>query len=243
MLGARLQRVQPANSAYCLQIAVRLCSIGPAHEPLYLCRLLFELRRDNLHCLLLLGDDRFLSGHGRFQFLYCFLQLRTGTAHYDRLVPNSVARETNSNKSNAGLRTNDLARRSRFLLRKPTENPMSRPDQFSLNALASLGLTPREAEVLFWISQGKSNHDIGVILGAKTGTICKHVEHIFGKLNVENRTSAAIIAVETSRPTASISDTKPHQAWAAITGLVTMQVCSLWSGGCEFCDEIARLIA
>ncbi len=47
-------------------------------------------------------------------------------------------------------------------------------------------MTPREAEVLFWISQGKSNHDIGVILGAKTGTICKHVEHIFAKLNVEN---------------------------------------------------------
>jgi DNA-binding CsgD family transcriptional regulator len=45
------------------------------------------------------------------------------------------------------------------------------PDQRSMMALASLSLTPREAEVLFWISQGKSNHDIGVILGAKTGTI------------------------------------------------------------------------
>jgi DNA-binding CsgD family transcriptional regulator len=55
---------------------------------------------------------------------------------------------------------------------------MSQPDQHSLEALASLALTPREAEVLFWISEGKSNHDIGVILGAKTGTICKHVEHI-----------------------------------------------------------------
>jgi DNA-binding CsgD family transcriptional regulator len=66
---------------------------------------------------------------------------------------------------------------------------MSQPDQCSLEALTSLALTPREAEVLFWISQGKSNHDIGVILGAKTGTICKHVEHILGKLNVENRTA------------------------------------------------------
>src|ERR1700745_4429490 len=72
-------------------------------------------------------------------------------------------------------------------------------DQHSMKALASLKLTPREAEVLFWISQGKSNHDIGVILGAKTGTICKHVEHIFGKLNVENRTTAAVVALEKCR--------------------------------------------
>jgi DNA-binding CsgD family transcriptional regulator len=120
---------------------------------------------------------------------------------------------------------------------------MSWPDEFRLEALASLGLTRREAEVLFWISQGKSNHDIGVILGAKTGTICKHVEHIFGKLNVENRTAAAIIAVETSRSTASRSDTKLRQAWATMTGFVAMQLCGLWSDGCEFRDEIARLIA
>ena len=51
------------------------------------------------------------------------------------------------------------------------------------SAIANPELTPREAEVLFWNSQGKSNHDIGVILGAKTGTICKHVGHILSKLN------------------------------------------------------------
>jgi DNA-binding CsgD family transcriptional regulator len=60
--------------------------------------------------------------------------------------------------------------------------------------LCSLGLTPRQAEVLYWISKGKSNHDIGVILGASRRTICKHVEHIFAKLDVENRTAAAAIA-------------------------------------------------
>src|SRR5881628_1370758 len=84
---------------------------------------------------------------------------------------------------------------------------MSQPDQRSLQALTSLALTPREAEVLFWISEGKSNQDIGVILGAKTGTICKHVEHIFGKLNVENRTAAAVMALETYRSVALASDT------------------------------------
>jgi DNA-binding CsgD family transcriptional regulator len=60
--------------------------------------------------------------------------------------------------------------------------------------LDRLGLTTREAEVLFWISEGKGNRDIGVILGASTRTICKHVEHIFAKLSVENRTAAAAIA-------------------------------------------------
>jgi len=61
--------------------------------------------------------------------------------------------------------------------------------------LGSLGLTPRETEVLNWIAQGKSNYEIGVILSACTGTICKHVEHILAKLNVENRTAAAVVAL------------------------------------------------
>jgi DNA-binding CsgD family transcriptional regulator len=120
---------------------------------------------------------------------------------------------------------------------------MSQPDQWSLEALGSLSLTPREAEVLFWISQGKSNHDIGVILGAKTGTICKHVEHIFSKLNVENRTAAAIVALETCRSLAPIPASKAVQAWAAITGLVTTQFWALWSDSLELFGETARLIS
>ena len=63
------------------------------------------------------------------------------------------------------------------------------------SALGSLGLTARETEVLTWIAQGKTNYEIGVILGASTGTICKHVEHILCKLDVKNRTAAAVIAL------------------------------------------------
>ena len=62
------------------------------------------------------------------------------------------------------------------------------------NPLGSLGLTARETEVLICIAQGKTNYEIGVILSACTGTICKHVEHILCKLDVKNRTSAAAIA-------------------------------------------------
>ena len=58
-----------------------------------------------------------------------------------------------------------------------------------------LGLTAREAEVLLWISRGKSNRDIGDILGMRPGTVTKHLEQIYIKLGVENRSSAATIAV------------------------------------------------
>ena len=62
------------------------------------------------------------------------------------------------------------------------------------NPLGSLGLTARETQVLICLAQGKTNYEIGVILSACTGTICKHVEHILCKLDVKNRTSAAAIA-------------------------------------------------
>src|ERR1043166_7330055 len=90
-------------------------------------------------------------------------------------------------------------------------------------ALGSPELTPREAEVLFWISRGKSNHEIGVILGAKTGTICKHVEHIFSKLNVENRTSAAVMALETFRSVTEKSENRFGKPWAAVAGVIATQ--------------------
>jgi DNA-binding CsgD family transcriptional regulator len=117
-------------------------------------------------------------------------------------------------------------------------------DQRTVKAFASLKLTPREAEVLFWISQGKSNHDIGVILGAKTGTICKHVEHIFGKLNVENRTAAAVAALETCRSVAPASSySKLGRSWAAIIGFITTHLCALWSETCDLYDEIGDFVA
>lgn len=114
-------------------------------------------------------------------------------------------------------------------------------DQSGIEAFASLKLTPREAEVLLWISQGKSNHDIGVILGASTGTICKHVEHILSKLNVENRTSAAVVALEASRPFAETTENKSSRAWAAVAGIIASLFAELWSGGLEICDALSLI--
>jgi len=62
--------------------------------------------------------------------------------------------------------------------------------------LVPMGLTEREAEVLFWLSQGKTNPELCVLLGVQLTTIKKHLESIFLKLGVENRTSAAAMALE-----------------------------------------------
>jgi DNA-binding NarL/FixJ family response regulator len=62
--------------------------------------------------------------------------------------------------------------------------------------LESLGLTPREAEVLFWVARGKTNDEIATVLGIGLTTVKKHLESTFMKLGVENRTTAAAMALE-----------------------------------------------
>lgn len=70
-------------------------------------------------------------------------------------------------------------------------------DTLHCNALAvRFGLTAREAEVLLWVSRGKANRDIGDILGMAPRTVNKHLEHLFRKLNVETRATAAALAVK-----------------------------------------------
>lgn len=63
-------------------------------------------------------------------------------------------------------------------------------------ALQKLGLTPREAEILSWVVQGKTNPEIGIILGIQLTTVKKHLESTFAKLGVENRTAAVTLALE-----------------------------------------------
>jgi DNA-binding CsgD family transcriptional regulator len=66
--------------------------------------------------------------------------------------------------------------------------------------LAALGLTRREAEVLNWVADGKTNDEIGVILGAGRRTVEKHLERVLRKLGVETRTAAARVALTTAAP-------------------------------------------
>ncbi len=66
-------------------------------------------------------------------------------------------------------------------------------------AIEQLALSAREAEVLSWVAQGKTNAEISRILGISARTVQKHLEHIFDKLGVENRTAAAAKALERAR--------------------------------------------
>lgn len=84
----------------------------------------------------------------------------------------------------------------RLLLRETVQRLDPQP-------LEMLGLTKREAQVLFWASQGKSNGEIAIILDSKMRTIAKHLERIFAKLMVENRTAAARAAFTAVNPLSS----------------------------------------
>ncbi|PQP00875.1 DNA-binding response regulator [Massilia phosphatilytica] len=65
--------------------------------------------------------------------------------------------------------------------------------------MALFRLTQRESEVLHWVIQGKTNRDIGDILGMSPRTVNKHLEHVFEKLGVETRTAAATLATNRLR--------------------------------------------
>ena len=70
---------------------------------------------------------------------------------------------------------------------------------FEADSLRSMGLTERETEVLAWVAEGKSNRDVGLILGIRSVTVKKHLEHIFQKLGVETRTAAVVFALRKTR--------------------------------------------
>ncbi|MBV8640812.1 MAG: hypothetical protein JO070_05435 [Verrucomicrobia bacterium] len=67
-------------------------------------------------------------------------------------------------------------------------------------ALLALGLTAREAEVLYWISEGKTNPEIAIILDSSINTVKKHANNLFAKIGVETRTAAARAALNVLNP-------------------------------------------
>jgi DNA-binding NarL/FixJ family response regulator len=65
--------------------------------------------------------------------------------------------------------------------------------------MLAFGLTLRESEVLYWVAKGKTNRDIGDILGSSPATVKKHLERVYEKLGVETRTAAASVAMQRVR--------------------------------------------
>jgi DNA-binding CsgD family transcriptional regulator len=74
--------------------------------------------------------------------------------------------------------------------------PRTDPAEVSAVLQLDLALTRREAEVLSWVAQGKTNGEVAIILGLAAGTVKFYVERILGKLGCETRTAAARIALE-----------------------------------------------
>jgi len=96
----------------------------------------------------------------------------------------------------------DLVRAIESRLRR-SEQQMKRefkPDFSSAAPLLQFGLTPRAAEALLWLSQGKTNSDIAAILGITESTVKKHVQEMFEKLGVETRGAATVRALEALNP-------------------------------------------
>ncbi len=83
------------------------------------------------------------------------------------------------------------AANNEYLLRVINED---QPDEQSYLREA-FPITQREAEVLLWVAKGKTNREIAQILELSPRTINKHLEQLFKKIGVENRTSAATIAI------------------------------------------------
>ena len=74
--------------------------------------------------------------------------------------------------------------------RHPVDQPLRRQ-----------GLTPREHEVLWWVTEGKTNPEIGIILGRSARTVQIHLNRVYRKLGVETRTAAAALALRASLAT------------------------------------------
>ncbi|MFH1500063.1 MAG: LuxR C-terminal-related transcriptional regulator [Verrucomicrobiota bacterium] len=65
--------------------------------------------------------------------------------------------------------------------------------------LTDNGLTPREAETLSWLAEGKTNHEIALLLGIGLHTVKAHVASVFNKTGVGNRHAAIIWARDVCR--------------------------------------------
>lgn len=108
---------------------------------------------------------------------------------------NTHANNNNASKfdfKNLSIRVSTCFDRSEYLLLLQKTG-----EDWNLDALRSdLGLTGREAEILMWVSRGKTNRDIGQILDSSPRTVNKHLEHIFEKLGVTTRSAAVSKAMQ-----------------------------------------------
>ncbi len=87
--------------------------------------------------------------------------------------------------------------RSEVIQQRLTDNSGFNPDFERPELLQrAYGLTPREAEVLLWVAQGKGNSDVATILDMSEKTAKQHLGTCFQKMGVESRNAATVMALE-----------------------------------------------
>ncbi len=135
---------------------------------------------------------------------------RTDAPGADGLAPAPLRAWLNEKPAlGATLSVTQGARRLTFVLHQALSEDewllvlREQSDAATIAALGpAFGLTARESQVLYWVLQGKTNRDIGDILGTSPRTVTKHLEHVFEKLGVETRTAAAALVVKRLGPMA-----------------------------------------
>lgn len=127
------------------------------------------------------------------------LELGFGTSEEPTLVPPAlqtwIARILLEQQIGSRFQKGDLTLRVRGRLREDRIvlidiKELSLPKVYN-DIAKRYELNPREAEVFYWLAKGKTNDDVGTIIGAAGGTVKKHVENIFRKLGLSNRTQPA----------------------------------------------------
>lgn len=85
-----------------------------------------------------------------------------------------------------------------FLYRLACRAAVPLPD-VPLSDAPLAGLTPREGDVMHWLSRGKTDAEIAALLEISPRTVHKHLEHVYVKLGVETRTAAVVRALAMGR--------------------------------------------
>lgn len=144
--------------------------------------------RDYYRRLGLEDDLNITFNRGEIATCAAVLRSRRGFRNEERELMNALRPHFKQAWANAATIT-ELARASTAA---PIAKTAWAPDPLELR----FGLTPREAEVLLWVAQGKTNPETAAILGIRPYTVRTHLERIFTKLGVENRQAAGLRAIE-----------------------------------------------
>jgi DNA-binding CsgD family transcriptional regulator len=189
---------------------------GNLYEPLALSDIASRQKTESLdlyhdyYRILNVSDDLSVNlGNLGHRVCLAILRGRRGFSDQDRAILSAVRphmeRAYRYARALESLRT--TARRGKQAADAASDAAESLRDQGGTpRSLCVLGLSEREAEVLYWVAAGKSSPVISTILGIRHDTVRAHLKRIFAKLGVENRLSAALRALQILRSLPSVQD-------------------------------------